>query len=92
MKDSPTGRSEAALGIGAVVAMVLCCAGPALLAAGALGAVGAWFGNPLVIAAGAGVVLAVVLGGRRRRSAGGGCCPPGSQTPTREDEGVPRFR
>lgn len=92
MKDSTNRKSDTPLWIGVVVAGVLCCAGPVLLAAGALGAVGALLRNPLVIAAGAALVLVAVLGGRQRRSAGGPCCPPGSQTPTGEDQQVPRSR
>jgi mercuric ion transport protein len=60
--------SDAALGLGAVVLVALCCAGPALVGAGLLGALGGVLGNPLVIAAAvvlaAGAVIAAL--GRRR--------------------------
>jgi thiol:disulfide interchange protein len=56
-------------GIGAAVVLVLCCAAPALLAAGALGAVGAWLSNPWVITAAlALVILAVVITLTHRRT------------------------
>lgn len=58
----PTERSRDRGGVLVAVAMVLlpalCCALPALLAAGALGAVGGWLRNPWVIA-----VAALVVGG-----------------------------
>ncbi|MEY9864218.1 hypothetical protein ABH935_009873 [Catenulispora sp. GAS73] len=47
-----------AIGIGAVLLAVICCAGPALLAAGALSAIGAWSAVPWVI-----VVLAALTFG-----------------------------
>ncbi len=68
------------LGVAALMALpVLCCAGPALLAAGALGALGSWLTNPWLI--GAAVLLALGVTGRlfrRRPTAGevtGGACP-----------------
>ncbi len=75
--DRPTrGAAQAGLGFGAVVLMLLCCAGPALLAAGALGSLGAFLGNPLVILAGSVVAAAAVIGVGRRHSRGAACCPP----------------
>lgn len=65
------------LGATAAVAMVICCAAPALLAGGLLASLGAVAGNPLVIALGVALVIgAVVLAvvHRRRRT----CCPPES--------------
>jgi len=49
--SDPTRRSmREYLGIGALVTLpVLCCAAPALLAAGALGALGSWLVNPWLI-------------------------------------------
>jgi mercuric ion transport protein len=64
-------------GIGAAVLVVVCCAAPALLAAGALGVLGGALRSPWVIVAA--VVLAVGALTRllRRRSAGrDACCPP----------------
>lgn len=63
------------LGATAAVALVICCAAPALLAGGLVASLGAFVGNPLVIALGValvtgGVVFAVVH--QRRRA----CCPP----------------
>jgi mercuric ion transport protein len=63
------------VGIGAVVAMVLCCVGPALVAAGALGAVGGLLGNPVVVVAGAAVAAAVVAAVRRRQRGDPSCRP-----------------
>lgn len=85
---APTGRRDLALGLGLVLLPVLCCAGPALLAAGALGALGGFMGNPavLVLAAllAAAAVGAVLLPGRGP-AAGPDCCsePPNSGTSTR---------
>ncbi|MGH9176978.1 MAG: hypothetical protein ACRD0N_00285 [Acidimicrobiales bacterium] len=73
--DRPTrGAAQAGLGFGAVALMLLCCAGPALLAAGALGSLGAILGNPLVILAGSVVAAAAVIGAGRRHSRGAACC------------------
>jgi mercuric ion transport protein len=74
--DSP-GPGAVGAGIGVVLLMILCCAGPALLASGALAGLGAWLGNPWVIAAA--VLLAVgaftfVVHRRAQRRAA--CCPP----------------
>jgi hypothetical protein len=75
--DRPTrGAVQAGLGFGAVALMVLCCAGPALLAAGALGSLGAFLGKPLVILAGSVVAAAAVIGVGRRQCTGAACCPP----------------
>ena len=74
-----------ALGTGAVLLMVICCAGPALLATGVaasvLAAIGAWVSNPWVIAVAValpGTVTTVVIRRTLRRRAEGGdnCCPP----------------
>jgi hypothetical protein len=56
VKESKGSKSEPALGIGAVVAIVLCCATPLLIAGGALGAIGAFFSNPMVIVLGVALV------------------------------------
>lgn len=67
--------------LGAALVMVLCCAGPLLLAGGALGAVGGELRNPWLITVGAGTALisvAYVLrrhAGRRRGVGPGDCCP-----------------
>lgn len=65
------------LGIGAGLLMVLCCAGPALVAGGALGAVGRVLGNPVVVVAGIAVAaIGVVTVLARRGRAQHDCCPP----------------
>lgn len=78
-----------AAGIGAALLMVICCAAPALVAAGALGALGAWLSNPWVIGAAIALAAAIVLSvltGRSRRGQEDGqedrdaCCPPAPPT------------
>lgn len=83
--DSSRHRLRDSLGVAAVVALpVLCCAGPALLAAGALGVLGSWLLNPWLI--GAAILLALgVVGWRLRHHATAGdelCCPHTPTTPT----------
>lgn len=74
-------------GLGITAALVVCCALPLLLAAGALGALAGFFSSPwLWAAAGVAVVIALALTAARKRShpshtgedspRGGGCCPP----------------
>jgi hypothetical protein len=76
------------LGIAALAGLaVLCCAGPALLAAGVLGGLGAWLASPWLV--GAAVLLALGVVGRRLRhratadgeARGRPCCPPTSTAP-----------
>jgi mercuric ion transport protein len=68
-------RAGAGLGVLALVAFVVCCAGPVLVSAGVLAAVGTWLRSALVI----GVAALFVAGAvgytvyRRRR---GDACPP----------------
>ena len=65
-------NSDVTLGVGAVALMVACCwVPPALLAAGVLGAIGSFFGNPLVIAAGVTVSCAGLAAALVRRRRGG---------------------
>jgi hypothetical protein len=85
MSADRDGRGMEVVGaLGALFAVVACCAGPALVAGGVLGAVGGVLRNPVVITAGM-VVVAVAVGYAvhlmRRRSAGSGdtCCLPGGQ-------------
>lgn len=84
--DQPAGRTIAA-GLGVAVLLVVCCAAPVLLAAGVLGAVGAWLSSPWVIGAAVTVaVLAVVTVLARHRSRptnGGG---QGTHSPTTRGE------
>ncbi len=87
-KDS-SGIGGSLLGLGAVGAAVLCCAGPALISAGLLGGLGGVLGNPVILlAAGALLVGALVFtSARRSRPTGSAsCCPPdvaGSTEPRR---------
>ena len=58
---------------------VVCCAVPALVAAGALGVIGVWLANPWVIGAGIVVLAASVAWIARRRtraSDSADCCSP----------------
>jgi mercuric ion transport protein len=73
--DRP-GRGATALSLGAAVLVIVCCAGPALLAAGVLGAVGGFLANPWVIAAAVGLAILAVTLVARRRSHGEDCCAP----------------
>jgi len=81
--SSPTGVL-AILGAGAL--MVLCCAGPVLLASGALAGVGAALHNPWLIGIGAAILAAAIIYtatriARHRRSAKTDtCCPPADRT------------
>ncbi|GDY33532.1 hypothetical protein [Gandjariella thermophila] len=74
--------------------MVLCCAGPALIAGGALGVLGGAVRNPWLIGAGALLVLGAVgypLYRRARRRSGQAaedCCPP--PPTTRHQHGAAR--
>ncbi|MEU2607701.1 alkylmercury lyase family protein [Streptomyces albus] len=81
-RDSePSGAGMAAAGIGAAVLVIVCCAGPALIAAGALGALGGFLGNPWVIAAAVLLLAATVTAVVHRHRAGRDvCCPPTGQT------------
>ncbi|GAA3137029.1 hypothetical protein GCM10010530_66550 [Kribbella aluminosa] len=82
--------------------MIVCCAGPVLIAAGALAGVGGLLGNPWVIAAAGFLVVAAVTAVVRRRRAGRDeCCPPTEADKNRTgrerrhnstDQEGPRFR
>lgn len=75
--------------LGVALLAVLCCAGPALVAGGALSAIGAAVRSPWLIAAGAVLVVAAAgytLARHRRRHVGAcaagsdECCPPQTRT------------
>lgn len=66
--------SGAGLGVTAVLAMVLCCAAPALVAGGLLASLGAVIGSPAVIALGVAVVGGAVVFAVRRRRRSDACC------------------
>ncbi len=68
--------SWAGLGAMAVVAMVICCALPALIGAGVLATVGGVLGNPLVILAGVIVLAGAVAYTVRNQRRGQICAPP----------------
>ncbi|MGG5752833.1 hypothetical protein ACQ3I4_09430 [Zafaria sp. Z1313] len=66
---------------GFVLLHVLCCGLPLLIAAGALGAVGSFLGNPWVILAAVALAVTVLLWTLRRRQPGTtdkmeDCCSP----------------
>ncbi|WP_219418053.1 hypothetical protein [Pseudonocardia nigra] len=89
MSDQHRDHWSVAAGSAFAGLMVLCCAGPALLAAGALGALGAVLANPVVIAIGVLLAAVAVLWAFRRRrrlarTGGHNCCPPrsGSEHPS----------
>ncbi|MEU3143057.1 MULTISPECIES: hypothetical protein [unclassified Streptomyces] len=65
-----------AAGIGAALLMIACCAGPALIAAGALAGVGGVLGDPWVLATAVLVPVAAVTAVVRRRARRDACCPP----------------
>ncbi|MEU4360359.1 hypothetical protein [Promicromonospora sp. NPDC023987] len=85
-RPADSGPPAALVAAGAVLLAVVCCAGPVLLAAGALGALGAWLANPWMIGAGITVLMGAVAWTMQRRSrnrAGTGtgsssadCCDP----------------
>ncbi|MFF8029694.1 hypothetical protein ACFZDJ_53605 [Streptomyces sp. NPDC007896] len=73
----PSGSGMAVAGISAALLMLVCCAGPVLLTAGVLGALGAWLSSPWVIATAVILLLAAVAAVvRRRRADRATCCPP----------------
>jgi mercuric ion transport protein len=81
-----------AAGIGAALLVIVCCAGPALIAAGVLGAIGGVLGNPWMIAAAIVVLVAAVTTVvRRRRPGRKACCPPAGplNTPAAADRDRP---
>ncbi|PND53847.1 hypothetical protein [Rhodococcus sp. ENV425] len=96
--SEPSGAGLAGAGIGAALLMIACCAGPALIAAGALGAVGGILGNPWVIAAAVLALAAAVTAVIRHRARRSACCPPTTRSadrdrsPTPADQKGPRSR
>ena len=69
-------------GAGAL-ALVLCCAAPALIAGGALAAAGGFLQNPLVIFLGLGGIVAALSFALRRRATRADCCEPDGQASPR---------
>lgn len=87
--DRPTRRDQqrsgtgtAAAGIGAALLAIVCCAGPALIASGTLGALGAFLGNPWVIAA---AVLLLAGAVTAARAAAPAAHPPRAKVRTADD-------
>lgn len=68
--------SGAGIGVMAAVAVVTCCALPALISAGVLATTGGVLGNPPIIAAAALVLGGAVAYALRRLRRGQGCAEP----------------
>lgn len=85
-KRDPADGGGLLIGAGAALAMVLCCAGPALVAGGLLAGIGGLLRNPWVIGAGIAVlalaVLVTLTRHRRSRDTDDCCAPPARHTPT----------
>jgi len=77
MSERPSG---AGFGVMAAVALVACCALPALIGAGVLATIGGVLRNPLIIGAGI-VVLAGAVGYAWRRQRRGQVCAPPTNEP-----------
>lgn len=82
-----SGMGTGLVTVGAGLVIVACCAGPALIASGALAAVGGALRNPWLLTAAAVVLLAAVAYTLRHRAqrhrhgarnGAGDCCPPTS--------------
>jgi mercuric ion transport protein len=83
-EQSRPGRGGIAVIVGGLT-LVLCCAGPVLVAGGALSAIGAAVCNPVVIALGALVVLAAVVVTGMRVRARRACHRPQQDIPSEHD-------
>lgn len=89
--DQPPRREQdrpgtgAAPGIGIVLLMIVCCAGPVLVLSGALAGIGAWLANPWVIVAAVVLAVAAVTVLVRRRARRDDCCPPTTPGATERD-------
>lgn len=81
------GKRTALPAVGVVAAMALCCGLPLLIAAGALGSLGAWLGNPWVTGAAVLGALALMVRLVRRRTSRSAddCCPPQPHDHQRSD-------
>jgi hypothetical protein len=79
-RPEESGPSGVLLGSGMGLFMVVCCAGPALIAAGALGVLGGWLRSVWVIGAAVVLLAAAVIWtmGRRRNDTSNpaDCCNP----------------
>jgi hypothetical protein len=89
-RDPGSLRTGPALaGFGLAVLAIACCTGPALLAAGVLGAIGGALANPFVIAAAVLLVAGTVVYLLRRRSGRADCCPPADRDRLGDPTGLP---
>jgi hypothetical protein len=78
-------------GIAAAFALVLCCAGPALIAGGVLSAIGGVVSNPFVVAAGVLIIIAAIGVTFQRHYRGKATCDPNAGATTRDPgTGIPR--
>jgi mercuric ion transport protein len=69
-RQPPTHRPAGWSGVGAVLLAVVCCALPAMIAAGALSALGAWLANPWLLGTTGLLLLAGLAVAWRRRHPG----------------------
>lgn len=86
MNETKKSRPNGSLGVVAVIGLAICCAGPVLIAGGALGVVGGLISNPLVVVLGIALVAVALLVTIKRigRSADNSCDlePPSQRQPT----------
>ena len=78
--------SGAGLGVMAAVALVACCALPALIGAGLLATIGGVLRNPLIILAGVVLLVGAVGYAWRRHRRGQVCAPPTTEPSVTERE------
>ena len=76
--------SGAGLGVMAAVALVACCALPALIGAGVLATIGGVLCNPLIILAGIVVLAGAIAFTWQRQRRGQVCAPPTTEPSTTE--------
>ena len=86
-RPEPSSDRTAWLAVGGVALAVICCAGPALIAGGALAALGGFFSSGSVIALGVLLVIVGFIAARSRRSRS---CPPGGSRAPQLGESVRR--
>lgn len=81
-RDPDRRTTNGMFGVAAVTLLgLLCCAGPTLLAAGALGALGSWLSNPWLIAAAAAALVLATAGWALRRHGARDRAPTGHPVP-----------
>ena len=91
-KPEPAGSHRGLVGgIVAAFVLVLCCAGPVLIAGGVLGGIGGALCNPFVIAAGVLIIVAAVGVTLHKQHRGKVTCDPNASDTTRNPgTGTPR--